>query len=155
MRITVPDNLVQLGTVLDLTVEQDGKREKLTPRRGRQLLCSDASKETLWLLPKPKKKRTVRGPLPTNVAAALRRMAAVYRSWHDFEPRRTQVTPSMTVEGRWLALGQAVRIGYRSDKWDGRDHHYEHDFDRAQVLKLGPLYRITGGVRVTPRGIVG
>lgn len=151
MKITVPDNMVALGTVLDLTVEHDGRRQKYGPAPGAQWLCGDATKETLWLLPK----ETGRGRLPEGCEAALRRMAAVYRAWNDFEPRRTQLTPALRVEGDWKPLGRAVRIGYRSDKWDGRAANYEHDFERARVMKLGPLLRIAGGVRVTPRGIVG
>lgn len=152
MKISVPDNLVALGTVVELVVEKDGRREVLSPPSKReQWLCGDATKEALWLLPK----RTAPGPLPEGYEVELRRMAAVYRLWNDFEPRRTQLTPALAVRGPWRTLGRAIRILYRSDKWGDGPQQYEHDFDRARVLRLGPLHRIAGGLKVTARGIVG
>lgn len=150
MNVRVPDNLVALGSVLDVVVERDGRRERLEPG-GPQWLCADASKETLWLLPK----KTVPGRLPDGADAEIRRMGSVYRQWNDFEPRRTQLTPPLTVRGKWRLVGRVVRMGYRSDKWDARPNNYEHDFGRARLVRLGPLYRIAGGVKVTSRGIVG
>lgn len=150
MRVRVPDHLVALGTVVDVTVERDGKREVLEPSEP-QWICADEGKETVWLLPK----KAVPGQLPKGSDAQLRRMAAVYRMWNDFEPRRTQLTPPIRVQGDWRSLGRVVRISYRSDKWGDGAQNYEHDCDRARILKLGSLYRITGGVRVTSRGLVG
>lgn len=150
MKVHVPDELVALGTVVDVTVERNGKREVLEPSEA-QWICADEGKETVWLVPK----KTVAGKLPKGIDGQLRRLAAVYRMWNDFEPRRSSLTPPIRVEGDWQSLGRVVRLTYRSDKWGDGPQLYEHDCERARMLKLGSLYRITGGVRVTSRGLVG
>jgi hypothetical protein len=51
-----------------------------------------------------------------------------------------------------------VRIGYRSDKWDGnKETDYEHEYkSHPQLVQAGEVYRISGGKqRVTPDGITG
>lgn len=151
MNVAVPEGgLVRLGQVLDLVLENDGRRSTL--EWGRPLwLCTDLSRKVLWLVPAPPSRGTM---FPRRPVGELRQLGSVHRLWSDFEPARVaRVRGSF---GPWRYRGRAVRIGYRSDKWSGKPANYEHDFKgHTRVIQSGRVYRLSGGLAVKPSGITG
>lgn len=144
--MSIPKHLAELGRVLDLRVERDGVRG-LLKLRG-LVMCSDSTERRLWLVPAPKGRKQKLQPSQADVAQ-------VFKNWTQFEA--SGVKPQQVRLGEPEYLGRVVTIGYRSDKWDGTPRDYEHLFERPpRLTRLGDVYRISGGgLRVTPRGVVG
>jgi hypothetical protein len=140
-----------LGEVLDLRVEQDGRRSTLSWKRP-HWLCAEPGTQRLWILPMPAEE-----PEPLeDFDEDLRAAAKLYRRWSDLVPvgaTRVQVRITSSAEFR----GHVNVIGYRSSKWNGSFDEYEHIFTRPpRIERAGEVYRITGStLRVTPGGIDG
>lgn len=152
MRFRVPDAFAVLGTVLELTVEEGGKRRSFEFKRP-YYVAADAGKKTVWLIRSTKKTKPVADPR----APELREVEQVFRMWFDFEPRRGWSQP-LKVAGDWQYRGEVVRIRYRSDKWHAKkQENYEHQFSTPPGLhQLDGLYRMSGpALKVTPSGIHG
>ena len=144
----LPKALVVLGIALDLQLEEGELRKRIAWRR-RHVLCADESKDTLYILPELRKRA---GDVDEGDLSKLRN---VYRLWSGFESKRAQRGTVKLGEAR--LRGRARAIGYRSDKWTGKQTDYQHDFDHPpRVTQHGEVYRIKGAhLRVTPRGVVG
>ncbi|WP_224371106.1 hypothetical protein [Hyalangium versicolor] len=148
----IPHALAQLGTVLELRVEKDGKRSTLSwPKKG-LWLCTDSTQKRLYLVPAPK---AAPGPLAGPAKRALKGVARAYKRWSEFEA--ANVTPATVELGATEDRGCVASIAYRSDKWSGRAEDYEHDFKgRPRLCCVGSVYVISGGgFSVTPSGIRG
>lgn len=89
-----------------------------------------------------------------------------YTLWHDREPegvRQSAELPDLIN----VRVGDALRIGYRSDKWNkrGTTTDYDHDYtepqykqpevwaDCADLSKARVIVIVGGNQRVTPEGI--
>jgi hypothetical protein len=151
--VKLPSALAQLGTVLDVRVEKDGKRERLSWPRGSLLLCADSSEKRLWLVPAPggRSRKLTDAQRTKDVESAAR----VVKRWSDFEAGT--VTAAKVSLGKEKLRGRVVSIGYRSDKWSGKAENYEHECEGPMRLRqFGTVYVISGGgLRITPSGIQG
>ena len=152
MRVSVPDAMVVLGRVLDLSLEAADGRTRRIELAG-LWMATDAGKATLWFVPVSKKTLPLDAHDPV-----LRESARVFRTWFDFEPRRDW-QQKIRLSGEWVLRGRVRRMAYRSDKWGGKKHEdYEHQFTRPpRLYQLGrELYRVSGpGLRVASAGIIG
>ncbi len=142
-----PRSLARLGEVLDLHVERDGRFYLLSFRRPRPWLCSDPLREQLWIMDRPDSRP---GELDPEEKAAAR----LFRRWTDLVPEGASPF-TVKVKNPPVFRGKVIRIGYRSNKWNGDDTDYTHEFDEAPRLeRAGDVFRISGGTfRVTARGI--
>jgi hypothetical protein len=149
----LPEVLAQLGTVLELRVENGGKRSTLTWPRGSLWLCTDAAEQRLYLVPCPKtraRKISAAAGVP-----GVKEAARAHRRWSEFEPGNINTVRCRG--GKSKRRGRVASIAYRSDKWDGRAKDYEHQFTQApQLRQVGTVYVISGGgLAVSPSGIRG
>lgn len=142
----IPARLVTLGTLLDLTVEHEGRRFVLR-FKSKHWLCSDTGARRLFITPKT----TVLEKRPPSRGKA----GKLFEKWNDFDPRRELI--EQVKVGTPEYRGRVIAVGYRSAKWRREMTDYQHDFDTPpRLTQLGQVYRIAGGdVRVTSRGITG
>jgi len=157
MRVRLPPEFVALGTVVDLVVERDGRRTVYEFPKPAHWLCTDEGKRTLYLFPvaPPKVARAKPVPESADLDQRLRVLQGVFRMWNDFEPIACSWA-RFRLGKDWRHLGTVVRVCYRCKKWNGKPTNYEHAFDDPpRVAQHGQLYRISGGVKVTPAGITG
>lgn len=115
----------------------------------------------LRLLPKRREYR--QNPVSPAAARQGRKRAkarARFETFHDRAPDREYTIPAVDTS-ELVRLGNALCIGYESDKWTGRAADYLHDFedpDNIQVYSTadGKALIIAGdGLNVTNRGITG
>lgn len=149
----------ELGELLDVTHAAGDEDVVLAPRAGQRVLLEwspAASAIVCWF------GASYGRPRPAEEMDAA--TAATYERWTDFareaSTERVWKTPKLT--GEWRCLGAAVRIGYRSDKFDakGRMKAYEHEITSAvRVYALGTTKQVIvlrgGSLRVTRRGLEG
>lgn len=148
--------LVELGRLLDGAVELDGELAIVTPK-GRPVLTWSPSGRTLFALAGVKLPK----PVAVDELELPPRAARLYEQWAAGRPasRVREVSSSALPSGRWVDLGPAISIGYRSDKFHdrGRTVDYQHEFTSA--VRLYQLERILawrgGRLRVTAAGIEG
>lgn len=167
---TLPREVAQLGTVLDLTTERGDLRTFWdTELQGWLLLCDAAAVDA-----QPGRARIylVRGELSPAPKRSKPSDAAAHtaETWNDREPEVIGTLDHAASASKWIGI--ATRIGYRSDKWSerGATADYEHDFSEllkplpgdpwpdvwsdAEDLAAASIVVITGGLfRVTERGI--
>jgi hypothetical protein len=70
---------------------------------------------------------------------SLKRGEDIFRMWHEKEPRKNEsLKVKLLDEPHFAAIGKAVEITYRSDKWerDGDHHLYVHDFESRPKVYL-------------------
>lgn len=102
----------------------------------------------------PRRREYRKNPVSNREAAR-----AQYKKFHDREPDRDFTIPA--IDTRELAfVGQALCVGYGSDKWGGKKADYLHDFEDENINVYqtadGKALVIAGGdLRVTRRGITG
>jgi hypothetical protein len=155
-----PRALVQIGLARELqldtgtgwrwTIADDWRvlvpagAEQLAPGAGR-----------LFLVPPPSSTSSA----PPEPSAA----AATFAEWHGFDARRLYAHDVPLCEEFGAPVGRALRIVYRSDKWDRKHIDYDHTFkasDPPAVSILGTAEAprailVRGGVfRTTARGLV-
>lgn len=105
-------------------------------------------------------------PPPSSAAASTPEpgaAAATFAEWHGFDPRRVYDLDVPRCEEFGPPVGGALRIVYRSDKWDRRPVDYDHGFKASEppavsILGTAEAPRailVRGGVfRTTARGLV-
>lgn len=144
--MSISSRLVILGRVLDLRVEHDETIRKIA-WKGAHWLFADASRKRLFITPALKTKAPRGGRFDE--------LAKVYREWSQFDSE--QAFTDKVRLGPSQIRGRVRTIGYRSDKWTGRQRDYQHDFNHPpRLTQMGDVYRIAGaGLRITPGGIVG
>lgn len=140
--------VAQLGQVLELIVEN--------PDGGQELHRWKANRPTLLWSPRQKCLLWVYGRRPAARRKGASRADGAAKTFERWAQRKATATSSITVPAKPLhAMGRAVQIVYRSDKW-GQIATYEHDFSAgARVYGAGPVFAVRGGaLTVTERGIV-
>lgn len=150
----VPDEIAELGRVVDIYVERpDGQIEQHAWRGRNPLLLWDAKQKAILFVYRLKHGR------PRKVHADGT-AAHVYEKWSGFEAD-TERDVSIPVV-RLKKIGRALSIGYRSDKFEGKLKTYDHPHGAkvSVYYAKGPrgekVYAIRGGsLRVTSRGIEG
>jgi hypothetical protein len=155
-----PRALVQIGLARELQLDTrtgwkwsiaDGWRvlvpagaEQLAPGAGR-----------IFIVPPPSSTSSA----PPEPSAA----AATFAEWHGFDPRRVYAHDVPRCEEFGAPVGGALRIVYRSDKWDRKPIDYDHSFKASEppavsILGTAEAPRailVRGGVfRTTARGLV-
>jgi len=103
---------------------------------------------------------TILHPRSCRRPCAKRRAILSWQSWAGFPPRRA--TKIQTAEGTpatLVKLGDLQSLVYRSDKWEGKEHPYEHKFKKPlPILASDPeqkqLWIIGGRYEINPEGIV-
>lgn len=138
----------QLGQVLELIVEHDDGTQELHRWK--------ANRPTLLWSPKQKCLLWVHGRRPTDRRKGATRKDGAAKTFERWSQREAKSTSSLMVPAKPLkALGRAVQIVYRSDKWS-QVATYEHDFSRgARAYGAGQVFAVRGGaLTVTERGIV-
>lgn len=146
-----PAHLAQLGTVLEVRVDADERRQTLTWPADSLWLCTDGTSQRLYLVPAPEARARKLRP-SEELEAAVR----AFRRWHDFEPGHA--TPFTFTEKKGIYRGCVRSIAYRSDKWNpGKRENYEHEFKGSpRLIQAGTLYLISGGgFSISPSGIRG
>jgi hypothetical protein len=103
-------------------------------------------------------------PLTRNPAASM--AADTYAKWHEREPECVTELDGLP-DALPVCVGDALRIGYRSDKWHerGQVEDYDHDYtergyrapqvwaDCADLSKAKAICIVGGNQRITPKGI--
>lgn len=151
--------LVELGQWLDSVAELDGDPGRVSPRARAALLWSPPAKALIVLggyaLPRARAAR------PAELDG---KAARVYETWtRGREASRVRELELELPPGRWVELGRAESIGYRSDKFHARGAvvDYEHKFGPGvRLYRLGEdrrgLLAWRGGrLRLTEDGIEG
>ena len=110
-------------------------------------------------LPLLKAARAVRPKYLANpIPAARVKARKKYKEFHAATPKKT-VAISQIDTSELVELGKALEIGYKSKKWEGKNHNYLHKFGRGVRLCStadGSALVIVGGkLDTTERGIVG
>ena len=140
--------VAQLGQVLELIVE--------TPNGGQEVHRWRANRPTLLWSPRQKCLIWVFGRRPAARRKGASRADGAARTFERWAQRPAASTSSIDIPSKPLqALGRALQIVYRSDKW-GQVATYEHDFSAgARAYGAGPVFAVRGGaLTVTERGIV-
>ena len=107
-------------------------------------------------------RRKYRGPLEANpssfdveVQAAMLKAAEWFRDPALLtDPETINWTPPKAA----MQIGQLVAIEYLSDKFDGVERIYRHEFDHLRDMAVSPDGRtiiIIPGLKITTRGIEG
>jgi hypothetical protein len=102
-------------------------------------------------------KSATRVPNPS----ALERSASVVRRFQDRGPipvRTKRMKAPVPLSTHAAELGKLVGVIYRTDKFDGKERDYEHEFEVLPSLVTDPagkgLHIIGGAYKITPDGIV-
>jgi len=91
-------------------------------------------------------------------AAAVKR----FQTFFDFDPRKviSFPVPSRKIPGELVILGTLELVGYISDKWEGKNHRYLHEFKKGARPFLccdaagKQLFIIGGDYAIKEEGIV-
>lgn len=158
--------VTDLGVFLDLVIRTDADDDDVTmrprkPRRPRLAWSEGARALVVFTGVTPSRPQQLEQP-----TAAENRAAAVWEKWTDDGRDATTVRRLATLpahDGEWLRMGDAVEIGYRSDKFTNgnRQHDYQHEFGRGVGVHyfhgqtFGILVVRGGRLRVTKDGIRG
>jgi len=144
----IPDTLVLLGEPIEIETET-GERWEFG--RNRFYFASTMDGRSLWILPKPPRKKPI-STIPKKAANLFKR----FTGWHP-DKAHTFLTEKVSLK----SFGTAKSVSYRSNKWSGRQVSYIHDFENRTLLqvdnKKNPgIWRISGHkLKVEAVGITG
>lgn len=164
----VPEQTVQLGHALDLSTQFRDARTLWDFEVKDWHMLTDAN--AMDLEPGRAALYLVRGKLDERGRAAAfldsaQSGAETYERWHEREAKQVGELDVPDLVG--VYVGRAMRIGYRSDKWNKRGDtiDYDHDFteghhiapecwaDNADLAHARALVIVGGDMRVTEDGI--
>lgn len=150
--IQSPKILVELGYALSLGMV-DGSRIKFTPNK--YLLYSNISGSRLFVLPKPKRRKSRDLDLSDN---KVKKGLSLFATFKDCKADKGFLLPDCGLSSAKKQKTKIADIIYRSDKWDTLDD-YIHPFEyhpNLWINKLTKACAIFGGkIKITKRGIEG
>lgn len=163
-RYRVPAQTTMLGSVLDVTIEHDGRRAFVTEWRGWLMLCGLTAMDAA---PGRARLYLMRGELEPSDRMPSNTGAATYERWHRRNPEQVGIVDNGGPDEIGFYQGRAIQLGYRSDKWGrrGRTHDYDHNFyedrgdppriytDRATLQGSSAAVLVGGSMSITERGI--
>lgn len=154
-RHNIPQYLAELGTVLVVELTDGSIQDYRTKWR----FCATETGKTIWLI---KTSRSTRlsgsaGKMIEKQNKVYSQAKRLYERFSDWQARYTSKA-KIDTDGQLRLIGRVKSLAYESDKWEGRETAYVHDFKRPPSIWTDGkrVMKITGpSLRITARGIEG
>jgi len=140
-----------LGFCTELTIQQGDHIYEYTfhSAKDAKILVGAASGKGLILVPQKSKLKKPTTEQVSKFKAQIQKAVYVYERFMDFQAKAVAIVDYPTVKLK--QFGKAISIVYASDKWEGRENLYIHEFSKRNAPAV---YVNAGSKGIDPSVIV-